>query len=75
MSSSHKIGQSSVIQLSSRKLGSLKKLSIPGIKLSDGYDYILSEYAEPDTTLDEVRKRLSVIKTTLSDEIIKERSR
>ncbi len=50
-------------------------LSIPGIKLSDGYDYVLREYASPDTTLEDARKRLASIKTSLADDIVKERNR
>lgn len=65
----------SVVQLSSKKLEALKELSRLGVKLSDGYDYILWEYASSETTLDDVRKRLSSIKTSLAKEIIEERNR
>jgi hypothetical protein len=63
------------IQLSSKKLEALKELSKLGIKLSDGYDYILKEYALPETTLADVRKRLSSIKTSVAKEIVEERNR
>ena len=63
------------IQLSSKKVDALKELSVFGIKLSDGYDYILKEYALPETTLADARKRLSSIKTSISKEIIEERNR
>jgi len=63
------------IQLSSKKLEALKELSKLGIKLSDGYDYILKEYASPETSLADVRERLSSIKTSISKEIIEERNR
>ena len=67
--------ENSVVQLSSKKLEALKELSLLGVKLSDGYDYVLWEYASPETTLDDVRKRLSSIKSSLSQEIIEERNR
>jgi len=63
------------IQLSSKKLEALKELSKLEIKLSDGYDYILKEYASPETTLADVRERLSSIKTSISKEIIEERNK
>ncbi len=63
------------IQLSSNKLEALKKLSKLGIKLSDGSDYVLKEYASPTTTLKDARKRLSSIKTSMSKEIREERNR
>ena len=63
------------IQTSSKKDEALKGLSKLGIRLSDGSDYILKDYASPKTTLADVRKRLSSIKTSLSEEIIKERNR
>ncbi|MBI4688787.1 MAG: hypothetical protein HY754_00720 [Nitrospirae bacterium] len=63
------------VQLSSKKLEALKELSLLGVKLSDGYDYVLWEYASPETTLDDARKRLSSIKSSLSQEIIEERNR
>jgi hypothetical protein len=72
---SHKIEKESVIPLSPKKLEALNVLSIPGIKLSDGYDYLLREYASPETTLDDARKRLSSIKTSLADDIVKERNK
>lgn len=62
-------------QVSSRKLEALKSLSKLGLKLSDGYDYSLWEYASPETTLEGVRNRLSSIKTSLSEEIVEERNR
>ncbi|NCO67984.1 MAG: hypothetical protein COY75_02035 [Nitrospirae bacterium CG_4_10_14_0_8_um_filter_41_23] len=62
-------------QVSSRKLEALKSLSKLGLKLSDGYDYALWEYASPETTLEDVRNRLSSIKTSLSEEIVEERNR
>jgi hypothetical protein len=63
------------IQPSSKKSEALKGLSKLGIRLSDGSNYILKDYASPKTTLADVRKRLSSIKTSLSEEIIKERNR
>jgi len=63
------------IQLSSKKLEALKELSKIGIKLSDGYDYVLKEYASPATTLADAKKRLSSIKTSIANEIIEERNR
>ena len=62
-------------QVSSRKLEALKSLSKLGLKLSDGCDYALWEYASPETTLEDVRNRLSSIKTSLSEEIVEERNR
>lgn len=62
-------------QVSSKKLEALKSLSSLGLKLSDGYDYSLWEYVSPETTLEDVRKRLSSIKTSLSDDIVEERNR
>ena len=62
-------------QLSSKKLEALKELSKIGIKLSDGYDYILKDYASPETTLADARKRLSSIKTSVAKEIIEERNK
>lgn len=67
MPASHKIEIKSVVRLSPRKLEALNGLSIPGIKLSDGYGYVLREYASPDTTLDDARRRLSSIKTSLAN--------
>lgn len=72
---SHKIEKDPVVRLSARKIAALDELSIPGIKLSDGYDYVLREYASPKTTLDDVRRRLASIKTSLTEDIIKERNR
>ena len=63
------------IQTSLKKSEALKGLSKLGIRLSDGSNYILKDYASPKTTLADVRKRLSSIKTSLSEEIIKERNR
>ena len=63
------------VQTSSKKREALKELSKVGLKLSDGSNYILKDYASPKTTLADVRKRLSSIKTSLSEEIIKERNR
>ncbi len=63
------------VGLSPMKLEAIKGLSKLGLKLSDGYDYVLWEYASPETTLDDVRKRLSSIKTSLSEEIIEERNK
>jgi len=63
------------IQLSSKKLEALKELSKIGIELSNGYDYVLKEYALPATTLADARKRLSSIKTSIANEIIEERNR
>ncbi len=63
------------IQTSSKKREALKELSKLGIKLSDGSHYTLRDYASPKTTLADLRKRLSSIKTSLSEEIIKERNR
>lgn len=60
---------------SASKIAALKTLSIPGIKLSDGYDYDLREYATPETTLEELRKRLASIKTPLSEDIVKDREK
>lgn len=62
-------------QVSSRKLEALKSLSKLGLKLSDGYDYALLEFASQETTLEDVRNRLSPIKTSLSKEIVEERNR
>jgi len=64
-----------VVRLSSKKLEALKELSKLGIKLSDGYDYVLWEYASTQTNLDDVRKRLSSIKTSLSEEIVQDRNK
>ena len=72
---SHKIEKDPVVRSSSRKLAALNALSIPGIKLSDGYDYVLREYASSETTLADARRRLSSIKTPLADDIVKERNR
>lgn len=72
---SHKIEKDPVVRSSSRKLAALNVLSIPGIKLSDGYDYVLREYASQETTLADARRRLSSIKTPLADDIVKERNR
>lgn len=72
---SHKIEKESVVRLSPKKLEALNVLSIPGIKLSDGYDYVLREYASPETTLDDVRRRLASIKISLADDIVKERNK
>ncbi|MFH0933554.1 MAG: hypothetical protein V1832_04485 [Nitrospirota bacterium] len=63
------------IQISSKKLEALKELSKLGIKLSDGSDYTLRDYASPKTTLADARKRLSSIKNPLSEEIVEERNR
>ncbi len=62
-------------RVSSRKLEALKSLSKLGLKLSDGYDYALWEYASYETTLEDVRNRLSSIKNPLSEEIVEERNR
>jgi hypothetical protein len=62
------------IPLSPQKLEALKNLSASGLKLSNDYD-ILLEYASPQTTLEDVRKRLSAIKTSLADELVEERNR
>ena len=69
----HKKSDNPTIQLSPRKLAALKELSRLGVKLSDGYDYSLLEYASSETTLLQVRKRLSSIKGSLSNEIVEER--
>ncbi len=70
-----KISENINIQLSSKKIEALKKLSRLGLKLSDGYDYALLDYVSPKTTLNDVRKRLSSIKTSISEEIIEERKK
>ena len=70
-----KKSHNATIQTSSKKREALKKLSKLGIKLSDGSDYTLRDYASPKTTLADVRKRLSSIKTPLLEEIIEERNR
>lgn len=75
MQVSHKTEKEPIIRLSPKKLEALDELSIPGIKLSDGYDYVLREYASPETTLDDVHRRLSSIKTSLADDIVKERNK
>lgn len=74
MPASHKIEKESVVRSSPKKLAAINVLSIPGITLSDGYDYVLREYASPETTLADARKRLSSIKTPLADDIVKERN-
>lgn len=60
--------------LSPQKLEALKELSASGLKLSNGYDLLL-EYASPETTLEDVRKRLSAIKSSLAEELVEERNR
>ncbi len=75
MLASKRKAKDSGVQLSSRKLEALKELSKIEIKLSDGYDYVLWEYASDKTTIENVRRRLSSIKTSLSKEIIEERNR
>ena len=75
MLTSNKSTNNPAVQLSPKKLEALNKLSIPGVKLSDGYDYDLREYASATTSLDEVRNRLSSIKSSLSDEIVQERKK
>lgn len=72
---SHKIEIDPVVRSSPRKLAALNVLSIPGITLSDGHDYVLREYASPDTTLADARRRLSSLITPLADDIVKERNR
>lgn len=62
------------IPLSPQKLEALKDLSASGLKLSNGYD-LLREYASPETTLEDVRKRLSAIKNSLAEELVEERNR
>jgi hypothetical protein len=61
--------------LSPMKIEAIKGLSQLGLKLSDGYDYVLWEYVSSETTLDDVKKRLSSIKTSLSEDIIEERKK
>lgn len=63
------------VQLSSKKLEALKELSKLGLKLSDGYDYDLWQYPSTATSLEDVRKRLSAIRTSLSKEIVEERKK
>jgi hypothetical protein len=70
-----KKSDNATIQISSKKLEALKELSKLGIKLSDGSDYTLRDYASPKTTLADARKRLSSIKKPLSEEIVEERNR
>jgi hypothetical protein len=72
---SHKSEKEPIVRLSPKKLEALNVLSIPGIKLSDGYDYVLREHVLPNTTLEDARRRLSSIKTPLADDIVKERNR
>lgn len=62
------------IPLSPQKLEALKELSASGLKLSNGYD-LLREYTSPETTLEDVRKRLSSIKNSLAEELVEERNR
>ena len=64
-----------LIQTSSKKSEALKELSKVGLKLSDGSNYILKDYASLETTLADVRKRLSSIKSSLSEDIFEERNR
>ena len=48
--------------LSSKKLEAIKELSMLGLKLSDGYDYVLWEYVSPETTLDDVKSAFHLSK-------------
>jgi len=57
---------------SERKLRSLRALSALGVKVSDGYDYGLHE-ALVETDIMKTRKALSAIKTSMSDEVVKDR--
>lgn len=61
------------IQPSPRKLASLHILTAIGLKPSDGYDYQLHELVLPGITLERVRRELSVIKSSLSEELAKDR--
>lgn len=61
------------VQPSIHKLKALKELSRLGLKLSDGYDYNLYEYIQPESSLENTRQRLSSIKESLSQEMVEER--
>ena len=63
------------IQPNQRKLAALHTLSAIGLKPSDGYDYQLNELILPRVTLKQVRRELSVIKSSLSEELVKARER
>jgi hypothetical protein len=63
------------IQLSQRKRAALHTFFGIGLKPSDGYDYQLDELILPRVTLDQVRRELSVIKSSLSEELVKARER
>ena len=60
------------VRPSDRKLRSLRSLTALGVKVSDGYDYGLHEdLLEAD--LKKTRKALSAIKTSLSEEVVRDR--
>lgn len=63
------------IQPSQRKRAALHTLSSIGLKPSDGYDYQLDELILPRVTLDQVRRELSVITSSLSEELVNARER
>jgi len=63
------------IQPSQRKRTARHTLSGIGLKPSDGYDYQLDELILPGVTLERVRQELSVIKSSLSEELVKARER
>lgn len=62
------------ILITAQKLEALKALSTTGVRLSDGYDYGLSEYILPESTLEAVQKSLSQITTSISDEVVEARN-
>lgn len=61
--------------MSRQKREALKLLSATGVKISDGRDYMLDEYLVPGTTLEDVRKRLSKIKGSVSQEVVEARKK
>jgi len=63
------------IQRSQRKHAALHTLSTIGLKPSDGNDYQLTELILPGVTLEQVRRELSVIKSSLSKELVEARER
>ncbi|TAN42585.1 MAG: hypothetical protein EPN22_12525 [Nitrospirae bacterium] len=66
--------KSTTVYPSAQKLAALKALSTAGVKVSDGYDYLLNEYILPESTLESVQKSLSHIASALSDEVVEARN-
>jgi hypothetical protein len=66
--------KSTTVYPSVQKLAALKILSTAGVKVSDGYDYLLNEYILPESSIEGVQKSLSHIASAISDDVVEARN-